>query len=107
MKDFAEKVFTQLPGYVGRFAQLVARPKTTLAEWSAGREGDLGDAFLVYAATGAGGGGGGGGGDRPVAGDHESARSAASGLGRGDAPEAFPDGSCQSPLAPPPDPAFL
>ena len=53
------------------------------------------------------GAGGGGGGDRPVAGDHESARSAASGLGRGASPAAFPDGSSQSPLAPPPDLAFL
>ena len=52
-------------------------------------------------------GAGGRGGDRPVAGDHASARSAASGLGRGDSPAAFPDGSCQSPLAPPPELAFL
>ena len=52
-------------------------------------------------------GAGGRGGGRPVAGDHESARSAASGLGRGVSPEAFPDVSCHSPLAPPPDLAFL
>ena len=48
-------------------------------------------------------GAGGGGVDRLVAGDHESARSAASGLGRGASPAAFPDVSCTSP----PDLAFL
>jgi len=52
-------------------------------------------------------GAGGRGGDRLVAGDHESARSAASGLGRGASLAAFPDGSSQSPLAPPPELAFL
>ena len=39
--------------------------------------------------------------------DHERARAGASGPGRGGSAEAFPDVSCTSPLAPPPDLAFL
>jgi hypothetical protein len=46
VKNIAEKVFTQLPGYVGRFAQLVSRPKTMIGAWNSGKDDDFEKALV-------------------------------------------------------------